>query len=88
MPVVTGTLSTPVIEQLTKGNAWADEPDLRNLALWLRPGSPEELQRRIEIVDRDRQTYEALRDAQLRLVRNAIEEDRGFRAIEERLGLR
>ena len=76
----------PTHEQLRAG-AWADDPSAVALAGWLRPSTPEELRTRVEAVASSRETYEWLRDEQLRLEQRYIDEDLAFRSIEARLGL-
>lgn len=77
----------PTRKQLDAG-AWTTEPNLRALAEWLRPNSPEELAGRVRAVDESPETYEWLRDAQLDLESRYIAEERGLCTIETRLGLR
>lgn len=77
----------PTLEQLRRG-AWSEDEGLRNLALWLRVPTPDDLAERVRIVGEDRQTYELLRDAQLRLEQRYLDEDLAFTSIERRLGLR
>jgi hypothetical protein len=74
----------PTLEQI-RGDV-SDE--LRYLAWWLRPTTPQELQRRVDAVSTSRQTYEWLRDAQLRLLARARQDDLCYRLIDERLKLR
>ena len=65
-----------------------DESDeLRLLAWWLRPRTPDELKVRVDRVNEDRETYEWLRDAQLRHLARARQDDLIYKKVAGVLGL-
>lgn len=70
----------PTREQLARDIV---DPELAALAAWLRPRTPDELRRGVEAVCSSKETYEWLRDAQLRLWQRARGEQR---AVQEILG--
>ena len=67
--------------------AAVEDDELRYLAWWLRPRTPEELRERVDAVSTSRETYEFLAQAQRRVLKRARDEDRCYRTIERRLGL-
>jgi hypothetical protein len=73
----------PTLEQIPS----VADPDLKSIAEWLRPATPEALAQRVREVNESRETYEQLRDAQLRLEARFVSEERAVRTIEQRLGL-
>ena len=73
----------PTLEQIP---GYGDE-ELKHLTWWLRPVTPQDLRERVDAVSTSRETYEWLRDAQLRLLARARHDDRCYRMIDERLGL-
>ncbi len=77
-----GTL-IPTADQFSS----VEDDELKRLAEWLRPETPLALAERIASVDQDRTLYEWLRDAQLRLHRRVVGEERAVRTIEARLRL-
>lgn len=77
----------PTRKQLDAG-AWTTEPNLRALAEWLRPATPEDLAARVRAVNESSETYDWLRAAQLDLESRYIAQERGLSTIETRLGLR
>lgn len=76
----------PTLEAVEAGVIDHD-PELKELARWLRPSTPNDLLARVDAVSSSRTTYEWLRDAQLRLEARFRTEQRAVKEIERRLGL-
>lgn len=65
-----------------------DTSELAYLAQWLRVKDPDDLAKKVKAVSTSRETYEWLRDAQLRHLTRELETQRCVTSIERRLGVR
>lgn len=77
----------PTLEQVNAGMVDHD-PDLKNLASWLRVRTPEELRLRVDAVSSSRETWEYLAGIQRRMYDDACVKMDYLHSIERRLGLR
>ena len=76
----------PTSAQVDRGEV-DDDPELRQLALWLRPDTPEQLAKRVNVVNEDRDAWLWLVQAQRRHFEKMMEDNRCIQMIEERTGL-
>lgn len=74
----------PTLEQARTLN---DANELKWVAWWLRPRTPDELRERVDALDSSRETWEWLVAAQRKLLEGARADDRCYREIARRLGL-
>ena len=75
----------PTAAQIRKGEVDHD-PELRQLALWLRTETPEQLKKRVDAVNQDRDAWLWLVQAQRRHFDKMMEDNKWMRMIEQRLG--
>jgi len=77
----------PTLKQIQEGKVDHD-PDLKQLATWLRPSTPEELRVRVDAVSSSRETWEWLAGQQRAMYDRACTEMNYLHMIERRTGLR
>lgn len=77
----------PTLADVNNPNLWSGDEDLAHLVRWLRVESPEQLAKRVAVLDQDRDTWTWLVTQQRRLFDAAMTDARCMREIEARCGL-
>lgn len=76
----------PTLEQVTRGDV-DDDIELKALAQWLRVRNPEDLAKRVELLNTDEKSWRWIVQAQRRYFDRAVQEQGCINEIEARLGL-